>query len=825
MIRILFTNITILLSFLFIIGQVLNHYPLDKDSSLRHRTFIGIIFGIMGIVLMLFTFNITEFVVFDLRNLAIICAGIFGGVASVLISTILIAIYRIAHFGINEASIVISISIILIGIICAYISHIRVSVSKRFVYMFIISTTITSLIFVYLLGNTTILEDTLKHYWLVHILGGLLAYYTCEYIIFSTNTFREMSYFQIMADNLVDLITIHKFSGTYKYASPSSLKLLGYKPEEMVGRNFFSFIHPDELQEILNLQSKLEKREISEYTKELRIKNSDDDYVWVESTFKSIKDSEGKTREVICATRDVMERKRIEDKLRRQTTDAIEANRMKSQFLANMSHELRTPLNSIIGFTTRVLKKSGDALPSVQRENLDIVKEEAQHLLTLINDLLDYSKMEAGKMNVTVEEFDLVDLIDEVSAMTSSISEEKSLLFKKEIDKDINSLIVSDRIKLKQVLLNLLSNAFKYSDSGTITLRTVRQNNYIKIDVIDQGIGIDESELNDIFKEFHQVDGSYTRKVGGTGLGLAITKRFVEILKGRIEARSEIGVGSTFTIYLPTNYNDTDKSLISEELNLELEGINKTDKVIAFIENDFSTRRLYCEYLREEGFTPVPIDDKEDFEVMIERIIELSPHAIILDIILQNKDGWDILNQLKENPHTKHIPVIISSVLNEQKLAYKMRADDYLVKPVLQEDLISAINKITKEDDGVEVLIVDDDKNYLKLMCQYLDETKLPYLTAEDGETAIEMIDKHSPGLVILDLMMPSVTGFEVLDWIRKSEKHKDISVIVVSAKDLTEKERENLIESANMIIHKSGMQVEEVIKQVLEDKRWKKRV
>ncbi len=822
MLKILFTNITILLSFLFIIGQVLNHYPLEKDSTPKTRAFIGAVFGLMGIVLMIFTFKLTEFIIFDLRNLAIICAGIFGGVIGVGVSSILIAAYRILHFGINNASIVFSLNIMFVGVVSAIISHTKIRTSIKFLLMFLTSSITTSLALIYLLGDSENLANTLQYYWIIHIIGGLLAYYTCEYIIFSTDAFREMSYFRIMADNLVDMITIHKFGGTYKYASPSSLGLLGNKPQDMVGKNFFSFIHPDDLKDILQIQACLENNEGRQYTRDLRLKNSENEYIWIESTFKTIKDSEGKNREVICASRNITERKGIEEKLKRQTAEAVEANRMKSQFLANMSHELRTPLNSIIGFTTRVIKKSGESLPEVQRENLVIVKDEAQHLLTLINDLLDYSKMEAGKMVVTVEEFNIGDLVDEVSSMTSSISEDKNLSFKKDIGEDVDLNITSDRIKLKQVLLNLMSNAFKYSEKGTVTLRIFRRENYFKIDIVDQGIGIEQSHIEDIFKEFHQVDGSYTRKVGGTGLGLAITKRFVEILRGKVEAVSEIGVGSIFTIYLPVDYNSTDESLLSDQLNLENIKGSGEEKVIAFIENDFSIRRLYCEYLKNEGYLPVLIDDKDEFEVMLEKIIELKPQAIILDLILQHKDGWDILNKLKADIRTKHIPIMISSVLNEQKIAYKMKADEYLVKPVIQEELITAINRITVNSNNVEVLVVDDDKNYLKLLCQYLDETNMPYLTSEDGQEAIEMIEKHSPGLVILDLMMPNINGFEVLDWIRQSEKHKDISVIVVSAKDLTEKERESLIERANMIIHKSGMQVEEVIKQVLEDKRWK---
>ena len=234
--------------------------------------------------------------------------------------------------------------------------------------------------------------------------------------------------------------------------------------------------------------------------------------------------------------------------------------------------------------------------------------------------------------------------------MTSSISEDKNLSFKKDIGEDVDLNITSDRIKLKQVLLNLMSNAFKYSEKGTVTLRIFRRENYFKIDIVDQGIGIEQSHIEDIFKEFHQVDGSYTRKVGGTGLGLAITKRFVEILRGKVEAVSEIGVGSIFTIYLPVDYNSTDESLLSDQLNLENIKGSGEEKVIAFIENDFSIRRLYCEYLKNEGYLPVLIDDKDEFEVMLEKIIELKPQAIILDLILYVTPALEIFTGQTKRP-------------------------------------------------------------------------------------------------------------------------------------------------------------------------------
>lgn len=697
-IRDIFVNITILISFLFIVGQIFRRYPLEKESPLRVKAIIGLLFGFMGIVLMLFTIKITNDVIVDLRNIAIIGSGVFGGPIGIMFSTIFISIFRVFYFNITKASITAGISTLLIGLGCSLVSIRSKDRKKRYLYMFLMSLVIANLSFIYLLIDSENLIKVLQYHLLSYIVGGALAYYTCEYIVSSNKTFKEMSYYQIMADNLVEMITIHKFNGEYKYASPSSIQLLGKKPNEIVEKNFFDLLHPEDKPRIKKMQEKIKSGKVIESTRELRLKNNEDEYIWVESTFKSITDLEGVNKEIICATRDITGRKRIETKLKMQTAKAIEANKLKSQFLANMSHELRTPLNSIIGFTTRVLKKSGEILPEIQKENLEIVKEEANHLLSLINDLLDYSKIEARKMDVHIESFDLREVIKESLDMTKSIGEEKNVGFKEIIDNNMNMIIKSDRIKLKQIITNLLSNAFKYSEKGTVKLLIENQDNNFRIVVSDEGIGINEYELESIFDEFHQVDGSYTRKVGGTGLGLAITKRFVEMLNGSIKAKSTVGNGSSFSITIPCDYykKDNIKTLSNLIINEET---NKEDNVIAFIEDDFSTKRLYLEYLKDDGFKPIYIDDKQEIKEIIKRVIELNPVVIILDIILKNKDGWEILSELKQNEETKDIPVIISSVLNEQKIAYKLRADDYLVKPVLQDELINSIEKIIEKDD------------------------------------------------------------------------------------------------------------------------------
>jgi len=244
------------------------------------------------------------------------------------------------------------------------------------------------------------------------------------------------------------------------------------------------------------------------------------------------------------------------EELKEQTRQALEASKLKSQFLANMSHELRTPLNSIIGFTTRVIKKGGQYLPPLQLENLNIVKKEAQHLLSLINDLLDYSKIEAGKMEIHIEEFNLVDVIEEVNGMVRSLMEGKPLRYRQKLISNNNIPMQSDRIKVKQILINLLSNAIKYSEKGTIRLIVDQVEHSYRICVQDEGIGISSDNINEIFEEFRQIDGSFTRKVGGTGLGLSITKHYVESLGGQIQVASAPGLGSYFSVFLPMKYSD-----------------------------------------------------------------------------------------------------------------------------------------------------------------------------------------------------------------------------------------------------------------------------
>ncbi|HBF36335.1 MAG TPA: hypothetical protein DDW50_03355 [Firmicutes bacterium] len=493
--------------------------------------------------------------------------------------------------------------------------------------------------------------------------------------------------------------------------------------------------------------------------------------------------------------------------LKAQRAEAMEATKMKSQFLANMSHELRTPLNSIIGFTSRVITKCGSILPPLQLENLQIVKSEAQNLLELINDLLDFSKIEAGRMEVFVEEFNLVEVVHEVSQIIRPLQESKSLGYVLNLDSEESLMISSDRTKIKEILINLLSNAFKYSEKGTVTLSIHKENGCYRISVMDEGIGIAPENMGNIFDEFRQIDGSYTRKVGGTGLGLAITQRFVEMLNGKITVNSILAKGSTFSVYLPFHLANPD-SVSKPDSDMAFRPASFKIKV-ACIDDDPSVCRLYKQYLEENGFEVFVYDGQSD---VMAQIIKEKPSIILLDIILPQKDGWEILAELKTSSETREIPVIMVSILSEKNLAYKLKADEYLIKPVSQEELTTAVQRLVSIQPYPEVLVVDDDPNYLHLMGQYLTESSIHFRFAEDGEEALKKIAEKKPDLLLLDIMMPKKNGFEVLDEIQKMAELEGIAVIMVTSKSLSKEESALLKSQVRQIIEKSGTQFDKIM-------------
>ncbi|MDM8516457.1 response regulator [Desulfobacterales bacterium HSG16] len=518
------------------------------------------------------------------------------------------------------------------------------------------------------------------------------------------------------------------------------------------------------------------------------------------------------------------ERNDVVQKLREKTVELETETRLKSEFLANMSHELRTPLNSIIGFTLRVIKKAGKLLPKRQFKNLHTVARNAQHLLSLINALLDISKIEAGKMDIFLEDFSIYPLISEVIDLTRALIGDKNIKLESLLPENEITLY-SDRSKLKQILINLVSNSIKFTESGRVTISTsmvdrdtIAEKNsffqpdtdYIEVIVTDTGIGLDHDEKQIIFEAFRQVDGSLTRKEGGSGLGLTITRKFTDLLQGRVDVESIKKSGTTFTITLPIRMSGQNPKKYEPE-ELETVPIIKDHHTVLCIDDDPDVRELLQGYLTDEGFNVITARSGDEG---LQKAAELQPLAITLDIQMPVKDGWTVLSELKSDKATAEIPVVIVSITDNRSLGFGLGAFDYLQKPILPDALIPAVNKILRRK-ARNILAVDDDPGVHDLLNQILTEEQIALRTASNGRQAIESLNEMIPDLILLDLMMPEMDGFETARQIREKPEWAEIPILVLTAKTLSRAEKNFLDQRVEAIITKEGLSSEIVLQEI----------
>jgi signal transduction histidine kinase/CheY-like chemotaxis protein len=381
-----------------------------------------------------------------------------------------------------------------------------------------------------------------------------------------------------------------------------------------------------------------------------------------------------------------VENARAYEELQKTAEQLKEMDRLKTQFLANMSHELRTPLNSIIGFSRVILKGIDGPITEQQRDDLTSIYKNGQHLLGMINDILDISKIEAGKMALIFEPVDVQQIISGVMSTAVALVRDKPIELAQEVAPNL-PIIRADGTRVRQVILNLLSNAAKFTEEGQITLRAWADEDHITISVEDTGIGIPPEHQTTIFEEFRQVDASTTRRTGGTGLGLAISRHFVEMHGGRIWVESEPDVGSTFTFTLPI----TGPGLVTESELTDLT-IDPSRKLILAVEDDEGAIAIYKRYLEKHGYQVVGLNQGEQ---AVRWALELSPYAIILDVLLPDRDGWAVLEELKNSREAHQIPVIICTIIDrEEARGLSLGAADYLVKPVLEEDLVQSLQRL-----------------------------------------------------------------------------------------------------------------------------------
>ncbi len=496
----------------------------------------------------------------------------------------------------------------------------------------------------------------------------------------------------------------------------------------------------------------------------------------------------------VVTFRDITERKQSEAALQ-EAINAAEnaravaeaANLSKSQFLANMSHELRTPLNAIIGYSEMLQEEAEDSgqeefIPDLQR-----VHAAGKHLLGLINDVLDLSKIEAGKMELHLETFDIAQLFNDVVNTIQPLMEKKNntLTIQRA---DALGEMYADMTKLRQIVLNLLSNAAKFTEHGLISIEACREikdeEDWIRICVTDDGIGMTLEQQQKLFKPFTQADSSTTRKFGGTGLGLAITKKFVEMMGGNISVVSEFGHGSMFTIQLPTLVSDP---IIQPTEELLLKG----DGIVIVIDDDSMVRELLRDYLSQRGYAvAVAADGKEGLRLAK----KLRPDAIILDVKMPGVDGWKVLSTLKSDSLLADIPVVMMSVEEYKNQGYAQGATDYLVKPVRHEELVGILKKYHIGDDSQSlVMVVEDDTVIRELIASMINAAGLRVFKAENGKVALEHIEHKHPTLILLDLRMPVMDGFEFLSHLREHEKWRSIPVVVLTSSHLTAEEQASL--------------------------------
>ena len=491
------------------------------------------------------------------------------------------------------------------------------------------------------------------------------------------------------------------------------------------------------------------------------------------------------------------------------------ASQLKSQFLANMSHELRTPLNAIIGVTEMLHEDAVDLKRDDDLEPLDRVLRAAKHLLALINDILDLSKIEAGKIDIHVEKFAIEPLVKDVVQTIATMATKNGNKLVIECAADIG-VMNADQTRIRQALLNLASNATKFTEKGTVTISARRGvvdgREWVTMAVADTGIGLTPEQMDKLFQDFVQADASITRKYGGTGLGLAISRRFCQMMGGDITVASEAGKGSTFTIRLPTDNTVPHNAAVPKAAPItQAIAAPAGAATILVIDDDQTVREVMERFLAREGFAVVTASGGVEG---LKLAREVHPAAITLDVMMPDVDGWTVLAAIKGDPELADIPVILISILDEKNRGYALGATDYMVKPVNREQLSGALRNICGAV-GRHVLLVDDDDMMRRGMRQALEKDGWEVVEAENGRVALDRLDEKRPDIIMLDLMMPVMDGFAFLIEMRREAEWREIPVLVVTAKDLTTEERGRLNGEVENVLQKGGAEIETLLKEI----------
>ena len=600
--------------------------------------------------------------------------------------------------------------------------------------------------------------------------------------------------FRTLVESSAAIIWTTDASGELKGKQTSWTRFTGQQPAEYSGRGWLDVVHPEDREASLAAWDEAVANN-SLYSVEQRILRADGEWRSMAARALPLLDQNDAVREWVGTHTDITDQKQAQQEISAAKEAAEQANRAKSQFLANMSHELRTPLSAVIGYSELLEEEMEDAGNESTLSDVRKIQSNARHLLSLINDVLDLSKIEADKMTTYAEDFSVDTLLQDIVNTMNGLAEQKDNVLSLEASEGVGTMH-TDQVKLRQCLFNLIGNAAKFTEHGRITLKATRDGDQVCFSVVDTGIGMTEEQRAKLFERFAQADASTTRRFGGTGLGLAITRAFCHLLGGDIEVSSVYGGGSTFTMRLPAIMPEQ----LAETIEASATQAEGDRQVVLLIDDDASQRELVGRFLEREGFA---VRMAADGRSGLEMARRLHPRAILLDVMMPQMDGWTVLTALKADPELEHIPVVMVTFVNEPGLSEYLGAAETVLKPV-EWDHLKGIMERFRGEPG-DILIVDDDPAARARVRTVLQREGWSISEASNGREALDMVAHAPPQLILLDLTMPVMDGFAFLHELRERPGGKDIPVVVLTARDLNANDRQRL-DGAERVLSKGQL-------------------
>jgi diguanylate cyclase (GGDEF)-like protein/PAS domain S-box-containing protein len=651
---------------------------------------------------------------------------------------------------------------------------------------------------------------------------------------------EKTAYLKGVLNDSQDMIATTDMEGKIVEFSRGGERILGYSKDELTGMSASGlYVDANERDHILHTL----RRKGIVCNHETRLHRKDGSVVDISLTISRLRDKTGKVIGTVGVSKDITEEKRLRNELKalnasleekvvertreleRINLDLARANQIKARFISNMSHELRTPLNSILGFSEILLEKTYGDLNEKQFRHLSNISSSGKHLLQLVNNILDLAKIEAGKLELFYESFDLREAVDEVVMIMGFLASRKSVVVNVEIDPDVGTFY-ADKVKLKQILYNLVSNAIKFTpEGGHIGIRAeflvnadrrlsraLNDQHFMKVTVWDKGIGIRENDIDRIFDEFEQADPSMSKTFQGTGLGLSLTKRLVDLHGGRISVHSKYGEGSDFIFYLPvvTERKKEEEGAFTPAVQT-YPWLRKEAPLVLVVEDDLPTSEILTIHLSRAGYRVAHAYDGIE---AISKAKEFRPFAVTLDVMLPKKDGWEVLQELKTDPETGTIPVLIHSIVDNQDLAYTLGASDYLLKPVDKNVLLGKLSDLNscKSSNGgapMSLLLMSSDPGTRDYVCSFALDNGFVFHSASGQEEGVELALTTKPHAILVDLDSP---GLEVIKKLKGNIATAGIPVFALTDKDLPIDERMNMAGQIERIVKRDALAATDLV-------------